>query len=336
MTVKRVLFIVFIALIPGRLWADYKPEFKLSLNVNAETSWGRAAQRFADTVRYRTGGRIRITCFFDAQLFKGEQLSEFELLRKGSADFSVGSTINWSPQVKELNLFAMPFLISTYAQVDAVQAGPPGERIFAMIEQNGVIPLAWGENGFRELTNAHRPIRRPEDLGGLRIRTVGVPIFRETFQALGAIPTSMNWDEAQKAFRDATVDGQENPVALIVPYKLYLAHNHITLWRYTIDPLILAASANTWTALTPDDRVIVRRAAETVMAEQKKEAREGLEDAMTAMDVLHKVYGMEVTKLSDEEVQAFRDKTEPVYARWAVQIGTELVRSAEAIVGNVK
>ena len=72
------------------------------------------------------------------------------------------------------------------------------------------------------------------------------------------------------------------------------------------------------------------------MAEQKKEAREGLEDAMTAMDVLHKVYGMEVTKLSDEEVQAFRDKTEPVYARWAVQIGTELVRSAEAIVGNVK
>jgi len=79
--------------------------------------------------------------FFDAQLFKGEQLSEFELLRKGSADFSVGSTINWSPQVKELNLFAMPFLISTHAQVDAVQAGPPGERVFAMIEQNGVIPL---------------------------------------------------------------------------------------------------------------------------------------------------------------------------------------------------
>ena len=83
-------------------------------------------------------------------------------------------------------------------------------------------------------------------------------------------------------------------------------------------------------------RVIVRRAAEMVMAEQKKEVREGLEDAMTAMDVLQKVYGMEVTKLSDEEVQAFRDKTEPVYARWAVQIGTELVRSAEAIVGNVK
>ena len=107
---------------PWGLWANYKPEFELSLNVNAETSWGRAAQRFTDTVRYRTGGRIRITCLHDAQLLKGEQLSEFELLRKGSADFSVGSTINWSPQVKELNLFAMPFLTSTYAQVDAVQA----------------------------------------------------------------------------------------------------------------------------------------------------------------------------------------------------------------------
>src|SRR4051812_42175412 len=118
----------------------------------------------------------------------------------------------------------------------------------------------------------------------------------------------LNWDEAQTAFRDATVDGQENPVALIVPYKLYLAHKHITLWRDTIDPLILAASAKTWAALSPEDRAMVRDAAEAVMAEQKKEAREGLEDAMTAMGILHKIYGMEVTNLSDAEMQSLVPK----------------------------
>ena len=80
----------------------------------------------------------------------------------------------------------------------------------------------------------------------------------------------------------------------------------------------------------------IQKAAETVMAEQKKEAREGLEDTSTVIDVLQKVYGMEVTKLSDEEAQAFRDKTQPVYARWAVEIGAELVRSAEAVIGNVR
>ena len=95
-----------------------------------------------------------------------------------------------------------------------MEGGEPGERLFKLIERNGVIPIAWGENGFRELTNSKRPIRRPEDLDGLKIRVVGVPLFVDTFEALGAIPVPMNFDEALKAFRQGTVDGQENPLAL--------------------------------------------------------------------------------------------------------------------------
>jgi TRAP-type transport system periplasmic protein len=93
--------------------------------------------------------------------------TEFVLLQQGGADFAIGSTINWSQQVKELNLFAMPFLFPSYRALDAVEAGDPGKRLFTLIEQKGVVPLAWGENGFRELTNAKRPIRRPADLQGL-------------------------------------------------------------------------------------------------------------------------------------------------------------------------
>jgi hypothetical protein len=83
----------------------------------------------------------------------------------------------------------------------------------------------------------------------------------------------LNWDEAQSAFRDGTVDGQENPVALIVPYRLYIAHKHITLWHYVIDPLILAVSAKTWASLSAADRAMLQKAAQAVMGEQKKEAR---------------------------------------------------------------
>ena len=118
----------------------------------------------------------------------------------------IGSTINWSPQVKELNLFSLPFMFPTYKAIDAVQAGEPGKRLFKLIEQKGVIPIAWGENGFRELTNSKRPIRRPEDLQGLRIRVVGVPIFADIFRAFGANPVPMNFGEAVVAVRQGTVD----------------------------------------------------------------------------------------------------------------------------------
>ena len=150
--------------------ADYKREFKTSIVVNQENPWGRAAERFADALRYRTQGRIQIKNYFNGQLFAGQQTTEFALLQEGGADFAINSTINWSLQVKELNLFSLPFMFPSYNGLDAVQAGDPGRQIFSAIEQKGVVPIAWGENGFRELTNSKRSIRTPDDLHDLTIR----------------------------------------------------------------------------------------------------------------------------------------------------------------------
>lgn len=207
--------------------ADYKSEFAMSIVVNEEAPWGRAAARFAEAVRYRTQGRIQIKNYFDSKLLADRQTTEFKLLQQGVADFAIGSTINWSPQVKELNLFSLPFMFPTYKAIDAVQAGEPGKRLFKLIEQKGVIPIAWGENGFRELTNSKRPIRRPEHLQGLRIRVVGVPIFADIFRAFGANPVPMNFGEAVVAVRQGTADGQENPVWVIVPYRFWSANQYV-------------------------------------------------------------------------------------------------------------
>jgi tripartite ATP-independent transporter DctP family solute receptor len=336
MKLKAFSLVVAFALFPAPLAAEYKSEFKMSIVVNDETSWGKAARRFADIVKFRTLGRIQIKTYFDGQLFAGKQATEFLLLQQGDADFAIGSTINWSPQVKELNLFALPFMFQSYKALDAVEVGEPGERLFRLMDQKGVVPIAWGENGFRELTNSKRQVRRPEDLQNLKVRVVGIPIFAETFRALGANPVSMNFDEARVAFQEGTVDGQENPVALIVSYKLWTVHKYFTLWHYTIDPLILAVSGKTWASLSPEDRNIVRKAGEEIMTQQKKEAREGLEDSMTVVDRLHNIYGMEVVHLSPADVEAFRERSRPVYAKWANEIGLELVRSAERIIERAK
>jgi TRAP-type C4-dicarboxylate transport system substrate-binding protein len=192
--------------------------------------------------------------------------------------------------------------------------------------------LAWGENGFRELTNAKRPVRRPEDLEGMKIRVVGAPIFMDTFRAMGAEPVSVNWVEALAAFRDGTVDGQENPVAsVIVPYNLWEFHKNITIWHYAIDPLILAVNQKTWEGFDPKDRVILAQAARETMAWNKKEARKGLEGGHEAFSLL-KSHGMEVVVLSAQDKEAFKAKTRPVYDKWVREIGPDLIRTAERII----
>jgi TRAP-type C4-dicarboxylate transport system substrate-binding protein len=113
-------------------------------------------------------------------------------------------------------------------------------------------------------------------------------------------------------------------------------HKHITLWRYAIDPTILAVSAKTLMSLGPEDRQILREVGELMMAVQKKEAREGLENAAIVIDVLEKIYQMDVTHLSPTDVEAFRVKTRSAYTKWADDIGAELVASTERIVERAK
>src|SRR5574337_133691 len=126
--------------------ATYKPEYKTSLVVGPTGPWGEAATRFADLVKERSGGKINIKNYFAGQLFAGRQTNEFLLLRQAVADFAWGSTINWSPQVKELNLFSLPFFFPGYEALDAVENGTAGKRIFKVVEEKGVVPLCWGEN----------------------------------------------------------------------------------------------------------------------------------------------------------------------------------------------
>ncbi|MBI2561107.1 MAG: TRAP transporter substrate-binding protein DctP [candidate division NC10 bacterium] len=158
-----------VALAGPAMAASYKPEYKVSLVVGPTGPWGEAAARFADLVKERSGGKINIKNYFAGQLFAGRQTNEFLLLRQGVADFAWGSTINWSPQVKELNLFSLPFFFPGYEALDSVENGAAGKRIFKIVEEKGVVPLCWGENGFREVTNSKRPVRKPGDMEGLPV-----------------------------------------------------------------------------------------------------------------------------------------------------------------------
>ena len=119
--------------------AKYKEEYKLSVVPGPTTGWGLSAAYFADLVRERTNGRINIKVYCSGQLFAGKQTNEFLLLRQGSIDFAFASTINWSPQIKELNLPALPFFIGSqpnpYKAMDAILAGKAGTMMKAAVDK---------------------------------------------------------------------------------------------------------------------------------------------------------------------------------------------------------
>ena len=123
---------------------------------------GHAGERWAELVKQKTNGRIAIKCYPGTSLVGGDQTKEFTAIRQGAIDMAIGSTINWSPQVKELNLFSMPFLMPDYKAIDALTGGEVGKELFKILESKDIMPLAWGENGFRELSNSKKSIRKPE------------------------------------------------------------------------------------------------------------------------------------------------------------------------------
>lgn len=313
----------------------YKDEYRVSTVLPVPFPWGVAAQRWADLVSERTDGRINMQLYPGAQLVQGEQTREFTALRRGVIDMAVGSTINWSPQIPQLNVFALPFLMPDYAALDALTQGPVGERLFEIIEENGVVPLGWAENGFREVTNSVRPIRTPADMEGLKLRVVGSPIFNDVMTALGANPTQMSWADAQPALTTGAVDGQENPLTIYYNLKMHeLGQTYITQWGYVADPLIFAVNREVWESFTEEDREIVRQAAIDAGAHGIEVARKGLtEDDQSLVREIEGL-GATIVRLTDEGRNAFVEATRPVYEAWRERIGGDLVDMAEESVAN--
>ena len=208
-----------------------------------------------------------------------------------------------------------------------------GKELFALVEKRGVVPLAWGENGAREISNSKREIRKPEDLKGMKFRTVGSPIFNDIYAALGANPTQMSFADAQPALQSGAVDGQENPVSIFVAAKMTgLNQKYLTKWNYVNDPLVFAVSQKAWKSWSPEDQKIVREAAIEAARAEIADARKGVTGSDDALLKEAAAAGAKVTVLTPGEQQAFARATQPVIEKWTPVIGADLVRKAQQTV----
>jgi tripartite ATP-independent transporter DctP family solute receptor len=315
---------------PAYAQQKYQPEYRLSTVLGTAFPWGKGGERWAELVKEKTQGRINIKMYPGTALVAGDQTREFTAIRQGVIDLAVGSSINWSPQVKELNLFSMPFLLPDYRALDALTQGKTGQDLFKVLEKNGVVPLAWGENGYREISNSKREIRTPADMKGMKFRVVGSPLFNDTFTALGANPTQMSWADAQPALASGAVDGQENPISVFTGAKIStVGQKYLTVWGYVADPLIFVVNKKVWDSWNKADQDAVREAALQAGKEETVLARKGLTAGDSSAYKEVEASGVKVTRLSAAEIAPFKEMTRPVYAKWTKTIGPDLVKQAE-------
>ncbi len=328
---------------------SFKKEYKMTVNVGPNFYWGMGATKFAELVREKTGGKINIKPYFGSSLLKGAQLKSPQMVSAGVIDCAYESTINASPVIPEMNIFSLPFFINTFENLDALEEGEVGKILFEAMDKKGLVGLAWAENGFRQLTNSKKAVQTPEDLKGMRIRVVGSPIFVDTFRQLGADPVNMNWGDAQTAFQQGVVDGQENPVGVLIPVQIWQYHDHVTMWNYLVDPVIVYWGKKQWASFPGEIQKAIQEAAVESARFEKALCRAGLDGGESlkilkeefgfAMEVPDPVKhmegkGMTVTFLTEEQRQAFEDATAPIYEEWIPKIGEDLYQKAKAAMGR--
>jgi TRAP-type transport system periplasmic protein len=323
--------------------AEFKKEYKMQINVTSQFYWGMGAAKFAELVQQKTNGQINVKPYYGSALLKGAQLKSAQLVANGVIDCAMESTINISPVITEANIFSLPFFINNFENLDKMEYGQTGKAIFEQMDAKGLVGLAWAENGFRQVTNSKLAIRMPSDLKGLRLRVVGSPIFIDIFRQLGADPVNMNWGDAVTAFSQGVVDGQENPVGVLVPLQIWQYHKYATFWNYLVDPVIFYWNKKQWDEFPPDIQKAISEAAQEAAVFEKALCRAGLDGKKSidllknkfnyTMEVPHPVKymeskGMTVTFLSDSERNAFIEATKPLYEKWVPKIGEGLYKQA--------
>jgi len=325
---------------------EFKPktEYTMTVNVNPAFGWGMSAQKWCDLIKERTDGKVNVKPYWNSQLLAGKQMNWFQAVAEGSIDFAVESTINSSSIVKSHNLFSLPFFINTYENLDKIEYGETGKKMFAEMEKMQVKALAWGENGFRQLTNDKKPVRTPEDMKGLRLRVCPAPIYDDIFKQLGADPINMNWGDAVASFQQGAVDGQENPYGVLLPVKIWEYHKYATNWNYLVDPLLFVVSKRVWDSFPEDIQAIIEETAKETAMWEKAFVRRGL-DGDISINILKdkfgetpeildqivyvKSKGMEVVELTQEELNAFKEATKPVLDKWINEVGADFISAAK-------
>jgi len=296
-------------------------EVKIGYALAPDSHYGVAANKFEEVVKAETGDAFTFKHFPSSGL--GGEREVIEGLQIGTIEATIVSSGTLANFVQETGVFDIPFLFRDLDHARDVLDGPVGQEILAKFDNVGLKGLAWGEQGFRHITNNRNPIHTPADVEGLKIRTMENPVHLAAFNAMGAAPTPMAWPEVISSLQQGVIDGQENPLSVIVSVKLNEVQKYLTLSGHVYSPAMLLVSKPFWEGLDDAQKAAFQKAADEAVAEMR-----GYVDNVetTGVETL-KERGMEVNALSAEEKAAFQASITSAYEGYYETYGKDLVDS---------
>jgi tripartite ATP-independent transporter DctP family solute receptor len=225
---------------------------KMNIALAQNSHYGVAIDTFAREVEKRTNSRYKVQTFYSGAL--GAERESVEGVQLGTLDLTLTSTGPLPNFVPEVAILDIPFLFRDYAHARAVLDGPIGQELLTKFPPKGMVGLAWGENGFRHMTNSKRPVNLPDDLKGLKMRTMENPIHIEAYRQFGILPTPMAFTEVFTALQQGTVDGQENPLSVITAAKLDQVQKYLSLTGHVYSPAVFLMNKAQWDKLSEADK----------------------------------------------------------------------------------
>ena len=303
---------------------------RVSNGINQDHPVGNGIKAMQACLDDKSGGKLKLTAFWGGAL--GGDLQATQALRSGVQEAVVTSSSPLVGLIPSLGVFDLPFLFANDKEADAVMDGAFGDMMNKKLEEQGLVNLAYWENGFRNLSNSKHAVNKWEDFSGLKVRVMQNNIFLDTFQNLGANATPMAFGEVFSALETNAIDAQENPYVTIDTSKFYEVQKYITETNHAYTPFLFLFSKPIFDSYTPEEQAALRECAVVGRDEERKVIRELNQKSLEKI----KAAGLEVNTLSAEEQTRIREKSMVVYEKHKAEIGADVVDAALADLKKIR
>ena len=315
---RRALFAAMTAVLACTAVQAQERTFKFALQNPKGHPLEMGAVKFAELVAAKSGGKMKVNVFPGGAL--GGDAANVSALQGGTIEFVQLNSGILASQVKDFEVYDFPFIFANAKEADAVVDGPFGQKLHAKLAEKGIIGLAYVELGFRNISNSKKAINTVEDIAGLKLRVIPNAINVDWVKALGANPTPLAFPEVYAALEQKAIDGQENPLSVILANKFYEVQKHLALTNHQYNPQSLIFSKKVWDGLSEAERKIIKDAAVEASAYQRKVNRDKSADDLAEL----KQAGMQATEFSAAEQAKLRDKLKPVVEKHGAAVAATL------------
>lgn len=292
-------------------------ELKMAYALSKDSHYGAGATAFVDSLA-ESNDNFVIEEFPNSAL--GGEREVIEGLQLGTVDValvSTGAILNFVP---ETGVFDIPFLFRDLDHARGVLDSEIGQEMLTEFPKHGLVALAWGEQGFRHLTNSKRAVENPEDIKGLKIRITENPIHLRAFRELGVQATPMAWPEVATALQQGAIDGQENPLSVIVSTKMWQLQDYLSLTGHVYAPALILVSPMVYDSLSDEEKEQFLAAGKAAALAMRDYVDTVEKDGIETL----KENGM---KINEVDYAAFEAAVEPVYKDYYGQFGEDLIKS---------